>query len=72
MSEAAKCPVCGEMPRIRYGGIFGKTPVAYSHCGASFDTLELWNQYIAAMKVLKSSEAMRTDVANWNSDGSDI
>ena len=53
MNEILKCPCCGEAPRIKYGGILGKEPVAYSHCGAEFTSPERWNQYASAMGLAK-------------------
>lgn len=60
MSEILPCPVCGEMPRIRYGGHLGKEPVAYSHCGATFDMGKRWNQYASAMNLAKLTYQMKT------------
>lgn len=60
MSEIAKCPLCGEIPRTRYGGILGKEPVAYMCCGAEFETLVRWNQYASAMNLAKLTYQMKT------------
>lgn len=67
MSEIAKCPLCGEIPRTRYGGILGKEPVAYMCCGAEFETLVHWNQYAAAMELAKATRTLEDAMEPLNS-----
>ena len=61
--EIANCPLCGVIPSIRYGGILGKKPVSYRHCGAEFETIGLWNKYAAAMELARVTFCDCTDLA---------
>ena len=74
MSEIAKCPLCGvKMDLDCYEGVFGEeSTFDCIPCGLTITGQERFDRIVAAMELLKSSEAARTDVANWNSDGSDI
>ena len=54
MPEIAKCPLCRQEPTIRYWGN-SEDPSIY-HCGATIDSIELWNRYAAAMEL---SDALR-------------
>ena len=67
MSEIAKCPLCGGVPRIRYGGVLGKNPVSFMHCGAEFGTRELWHQYAAAMNLAKATRTLEDAMEPLNS-----
>lgn len=73
MSEN-KCPCCGGKIELDcYDGVFGEEAVFDCiPCGITITGRHRFDRIAAAMELLKISEAARTDVANWNSDGSDI
>ena len=59
MSEIAKCPVCGEAPVVLdyYGDGYEKS---YTCCNVEVHGRELWNQYAAAMGLVRAMVAMWT------------
>ena len=62
MSEIAKCPLCGKdvkrsIWRPEYEGCAGSVVVTVKCCGMEALTVELWNQYAAAMELAKAEVA---------------
>jgi len=60
MSEIAKCPLCGKdvkrsIWRPEYEGCAGSVVVTVKCCGMEALTVELWNQYAAAMDYAKKT-----------------
>ena len=60
MSEIAKCPLCGKdvkktICRPEYEGCAGSVVVPVKCCGMEALTVELWNQYAAAMDYAKKT-----------------
>ena len=52
MRKIAKCPVCGETPLMAVYNIGGEV-LNYACCGIKCSTLDIWNQYAAAMEFTK-------------------
>jgi len=58
MSEIAKCPLCGKdvkksIWRPEYEGCAGSAVITVKCCGMEALTVELWNQYAAAMELAR-------------------
>ena len=72
MSEIAKCPLCGKdvkrsIWRPEYEGCAGSVVVTVKCCGMEALTVELWNQYAAAMELAKATcqrEHIRRNIFN--------
>ena len=65
MSEIAKCPLCGKdvkksIWRPEYEGCAGSVVITVKCCGMEALTVELWNQYAAAMELARFTVAMKT------------
>ena len=59
MSEIAKCPLCGKDAKMTicrpdYEGCAGSVVVTVKCCGMKALTVELWNQYAAAVELVKT------------------
>ena len=59
MSEIAKCPLCGKdvkrsIWRPEYEGCAGSVVVTVKCCGMEALTVELWNQYAAAIELAEA------------------
>jgi len=58
MSEITKCPICGEEPLCPPDeGCAGSVVITIKCCGMEALTVELWNQYAAAMELAKAEVA---------------
>ena len=75
MSEIAKCPLCGKdvkksIWRPEYEGCAGNVVITVKCCGMEALTVELWNQYAAAMELAKAKhqrESIRRNVfGDWD------
>ena len=66
MSEIAKCPLCGKdvkksIWRPEYEGCAGSVVVTVKCCGMEALTVELWNQYAAAMELARAVLRLHKD-----------
>ena len=58
--EIANCPICGCVPNL---DILGYEDIpSISHCGATFESVELWNRYAEAMKAQAELDALKAAV----------
>jgi len=67
MSEVFKCPLCGEEPLCPPAiNIEELHPKSVECCGVVTFTIELWNQYVAAMELtLALNEMDNLDAKMW-------
>lgn len=57
MSEIAKCPICGESPKLIF---YPPGEEVFRHCGVEITHRKTWNQYSAAMGLARFTVAMKT------------
>ena len=50
MSEIARCPICGEVPKLIF---YPPGEEVFRHCGVEITHRKTWNQYAAAMELVK-------------------
>ena len=64
MSEIAKCPICGEGPKLIF---YPPGEEVFRHCGVEITHRKTWNQYAAAMELAKATRTLEDAMEPLNS-----